>query len=212
MRKIVLLILALCATMMVQAQIPAEVKTVLEKCGKVMENPRGLMIDMKMHMSMSVLSFNGTMKLYSKGEKSLMTMTMKLMGKELLTEEGYDGVQEWTYTSEFGKDTLVIKKAAKKSKGDYDLDFDLDKEYKTAKMKVVKDRYYEVTFTNPISKDVPKSSVMVIDKNNYSFHEFRVKEGMLKMKLTATKITVGVSDQIFVLDLKKYPNAKVIRK
>ena len=212
MRKIVLLILVLCATMMVQAQIPTEVKTVLEKCGKVMENPRGLMIDMKMHMSMSVLSFNGTMKLYSKGEKSLMTMTMKLMGKELLTEEGYDGVQEWTYTSEFGKDTLVIKKAAKKSKGDYDLDFDLDKEYKTAKMKVVKDRYYEVTFTNPISKDVPKSSVMVIDKNNYSFHEFRVKEGMLKMKLTATKITVGVSDQIFVLDLKKYPNAKVIRK
>ena len=39
-----------------------------------------------------------------------------------------------------------------------------------------------------------------------------VKVSIASMKMTVTKIKLGVSDNVFVLDTKKYPNAVVVRK
>ena len=132
---------------------------------------------------------------------------------QILIENGFDGTQEWSY-EKFGKepDSLIIKKVSKKSKGDFDLNLNVDKDYKSAKMKVVKNRYYEITFTDPLTKDMPKKTVISIDKNNFYLHEMEMKEGSGKMRITVNHITVGVPDNVFVLDLKKYPTAKVVRK
>lgn len=211
--KLLLLLLFLCLVTTVQAQIPADVKKVLDKFESVMDNPRGLELDMNIHVSMMVFSFNMTAKMYNKGEKMFMQINKKLLGQQILIENGFDGTQEWSY-EKFGKepDSLIIKKVSKKSKGDFDLNLNVDKDYKSAKMKVVKNRYYEITFTDPLTKDMPKKTVISIDKNNFYLHEMEMKEGSGKMRITVNHITVGVPDNVFVLDLKKYPTAKVVRK
>lgn len=207
--------LMLCIGLNLRAQIPAEVKAVMEKCNAAMDNPKGMEIDMQLHMGMAIVSANGFLKMYMKGEKMLTRGQMKALGQTVNMESGFDGVQEWDYESELGskaKDTLTIKKVTKKSKGDFDLDFNLDKEYKTAKMKVVKNRFYEITFSQPLSKENPKTSVMVIDKNNFTLHEMRAKMGMASLRLTINKIKVGVADNVFTLNMARYPNAVVVRK
>ena len=42
--------------------------------------------------------------------------------------------------------------------------------------------------------------------------EMEAKVKIASMKMTVTKIKLGVSDNVFVLDPKKYPNAVVVRK
>lgn len=208
------LILLLQVCIFANAQIPADVMNVMNKCSEKMNNPAGYELDFKLHAGMLVFSMNGTVKIYSKGEKSYHVMTMKVLGKELKEESGFDGVQEWKYKQSIKSsepDSLIITKVSKKGKGDYDIDLDIHKDYKTAKMKVKGD-YYEITFSNPKDKESPKQTLMKINKNNYYFHEMSVKEKGLTVRMTATKIKFGVNDDMFKLDLKKYPKAKVIRK
>lgn len=199
--------------MAAQAQIPAEVEDVLNKCAEKMHNPSGVEMDMNLSVK-AVVSFNGTIKMYSKGEKSLAKMRMKVLGREIKTETGDDGKQVWVYkpaVEEGDKDSVLVYKPSGKNKGEYDLDFELGKEYKKAKMKE-KDGRYEITFTDPKDKEMPKKTVMVVNKSDYSFHQMSVKDGVVGFTMTATKIKYGVNDAVFVLDQKKYPNAVIVKK
>lgn len=216
MNKIRLLLLTLLVqvSMGVGAQIPAEVKEVLRKCSEKMDNPAGVEVDVKLHVGMKIISMNGTVKSFSKGDKSLEQMTVKGMGVEEYSETGFDGEQEWEYKKAMKKgdaDSLIISKTTKKKKGDNDLDFDMDKEYRKAKMKL-KGANYEITFTDPIDKDAPSKSIMKINKDNFYFYEMTVKSGLMTMRLTVNKIKVGVPDSQFIFDESKYKGAVVVRK
>ena len=221
MRKIVLLVVvAIMATMSAQAQFSDDVKEVLKKCDQKMETYRtseGVVYDMNVKMKVSILTLNGTLKSYAKNKKFFHLMNLNFMSKAIKFEIGFDGEQRWKYTSgvsENKKDTLVITKT-NDAKNDYSVKSDYDKEYKKAKMKEV-GRYYEITFSGPMKKDVPKKSSIKIDKESYLLREFSVDEDMGpftgKITLTITKITKGCSDNWFKLDMNRYKNAVVVRR
>lgn len=220
MRKYFVLaaILTLCGTMSALAQIDPQVTEIMRKCEKVMSNPAGLEMTMSIEARMVIKLSGITATVSEKNGKSKATMVMKVLGREVKTEEGFDGTQEWSYRhidlkkkGKEVKDTLTIKKTAKKSESDYDIDFSVDKEYKTATVKV-SGRYYELTFTNPIKKDDPKKMVVKIDKDKYYFREMKAKQSGVSMTMTVTKIKFGVSDDVFKFDPKNYPNAIIVRK
>ena len=207
-----------CGTMTALAQIDPQVTEIMRKCEKVMSNPAGLEMTMSIEARMVIKLSGITATVSEKNGKSKASMVMKVLGREVKTEEGFDGTQEWSYRhidlkkkGKEVKDTLTIKKTAKKSESDYDIDFSVDKEYKTATVKV-SGRYYELTFTNPIKKDDPKKMVVKIDKDKYYFREMKVKQSGMSMTMTVTKIKFGVSDDVFKFDPKNYPNAIIVRK
>ncbi|MBP3821796.1 MAG: hypothetical protein J6I36_00040 [Bacteroidaceae bacterium] len=211
-------ILTLCGTMTALAQIDPQVTEIMRKCEKVMSNPAGLEMTMSIEARMVIKLSGITATVSEKNGKSKASMIMKVLGREVKTEEGFDGTQEWSYRhidlkkkGKEVKDTLTIKKTAKKSESDYDIDFSVDKEYKTATVKV-SGRYYELTFTNPIKKDDPKKMVVKIDKDKYYFREMKAKQSGVSMTMTVTKIKFGVSDDVFKFDPKNYPNAIIVRK
>ena len=144
-------------------------------------------------------------------------MESKMFGEELMVETGFDGQQEWNYMHRKGegnkakRDTLTITKTTKKPKNENAIDFGIYKNYKTAKMKL-DGQYYEITFTKPVKKDSPSKVVMKIDKDKYYFREMTTKVKGTTMTMKLNKIKIGVSDDVFKLDLKKYPNAVVVRK
>ena len=207
-----------CGTMTALAQIDPQVTEIMRKCEKVMSNPAGLEMTMSIEARMVIKLSGITATVSEKNGKSKASMIMKVLGREVKTEEGFDGTQEWSYRhidlkkkGKEVKDTLTIKKTAKKSESDYDIDFSVDKEYKTATVKV-SGRYYELTFTNPIKKDDPKKMVVKIDKDKYYFREMKAKQSGVSMTMTVTKIKFGVSDDVFKFDPKNYPNAIIVRK
>ena len=209
---LILLLLQLC--MVAQAQIPAEVTEIMKKCGEKFKSDNGLEIDMKLHVGAVIVSMNGTMKICKKGDKSFSVMKMKVKGHEMYRETGYDGTQTWTYgkaVDEEERDTLTITKGAKKKKEKFSVDMGLDKEYKNAKLKTT-DKFYEITFTGPLTKDTPKKSIIRIVKDTYMLHEYETKVSIASMKMTVTKIKLGASDNLFVFDQNKYPHAVVVRK
>lgn len=205
---------AIMTAMSVQAQIPAEVKDILEKCAEKDHHSGGCELDMKLHVGAVIASMNGTMKMYKKGDKSFAVMQMKVMGHEIYTETGFDGTQTWRYSKaadDEERDTLTITKGALKKKDKFSVNMGLDKDYKKAKLKTT-DKHYEITFTEPLNKEMPKKSIIRIDKNKYLLHEYETKVSIASVKMTVTRIKYGVSDNMFVLDPKKYPNAVVVRK
>lgn len=213
MKKSVLILVFILAGMALRAQIPAEVEEVLNKCAEKMHNPSGVEMDMNLNVK-AVMSFNGTIKMYSKGEKSLTKMRMKVLGREIRTETGSDGKQVWVFkpaVEEGDKDSVLVYKPSGKKKGEYDLDFEVGKEYKKAKMKEKNGRY-EITFSEPKDKEMPKKTTMVVNKSDYTFYQMGVKDGVVGFTMTATKIKYGVNDAVFVLDQKKYPNAVIVKK
>lgn len=213
MKKMLMLLLVM-TSIALQAQIPAQVKDILQKCSDKMDNPAGIEMDLKLHLGMVVMSFNGSIKMCEKGDKSFSIVSVKAMGKEMYTEQGYDGTQEWEFTKATGKeerDSLIITKKTKKSKGEYDVDLDFDKEYSKAKLKETS-KFWEITFTEPKDKDAPKKTTVKIVKNTYMLHEIEAKQSIATMRMTVTKMKVGVSDDVFKLDMQKFPNAVVVRK
>lgn len=209
-------VLMMCGIMSAEAQISAEVSELLKKVAAKMDHPSGTEVDMNVRAKMFIISVNMKMTVFSKGDKQRMKGTMKILGKTAQIESGFDGQQEWDYKhldvkKENKKDTLYIKKVTKKSKADYDVDFDLDKSYRKATIKL-KDKYHVITFTNPISKDDPKKVTMKIDKDNEVLREVSVKEGGATMTLTFNRIKYGVNGNVFVLDTSKYPGAVIVRK
>ena len=217
-KMIMAAILMICGTMSAQAQIDPQVTEIMRKCENVMSNPAGLEMTMTIEARMVVKLSGITATVAMKNEKSKATMVMKVLGREVITEEGFDGTQEWNYKhidlkkkGKEVKDTLTIKKSAKKSESDYDIDFGIDKDYKTATVKL-SGRYYELTFKDPVKKDDPKKVVIKIDKDKYYFREMKAKQSGVSMTMTVTKIKFGVSDDIFKFDPAKYPNAVIVRK
>ena len=215
MKKILVMVaVAIMTAMTVQAQIPAEVKDILEKCAEKNHHSGGYELDMKLHVGAVIASMNGTMKMCMKGEKSFSVIQMKVMGHEIYTETGFDGTQTWRYSKaadDEERDTLTITKGALKKKDKFAIDMGLDMKYKKAKLKTT-DKHYEITFTEPLNKEMPKKSIIRIDKNKYLLHEYETKVSIASVKMTVTRIKYGVSDNMFVLDPKKYPNAVVVRK
>ena len=163
-----------------------------------------------MDMETKILMIKMHIKTISKGDKMFMSTSVKALGKSMTMEMGFDGVQGWEYDS--NSDTLVITKTTKKPDNNMGPDFGVASKYKTAKMKV-KNGLYEITFTNPINKKEPGKAVMKINQSNYYPSEIQMGSGLKSVTVKITKIKVGnVNDNVFVLDLKKYPTAKVIRK
>ena len=209
---LILLLLQLCVA--VQAQIPEEVKDIMKKSAEKFKNDNGLEVDMKLHVGAVILSMDGTMKVCKKGDKSFSVLSMKVKGHEMYRETGYDGTQTWSYekaVDEEERDTLTITKGAQKKKEKFSVDMGLDKEYKNAKLKTT-DKFYEITFTGPLKKDTPKKSIVLIVKDTYMLHEYETKVSIASMKMTVTKIKLGLSDNVFFFNPKKYPNAVVVRK
>ena len=211
-------ILMICGSMSAQAQIDPQATEIMRKCEKVMSNPACLEMTMTVEARMVVKLSGMTATVAMKNEKSRATVVMKVLGREVRMDEGFDGTQEWSYRhidlkkkGKEVKDTLIIKKSAKKSESDYDIDFNMDKDYKTATVKV-SGRYYELTFKDPVKKDDPKKVVIKIDKDKYYFREMKAKQSGVSMTMTVTKIKFGVSDDIFKFDPKNYPNAVIVRK
>lgn len=213
--KALMLLLMLTTAIGMQAQIPAEVKEVMTKCSQKMDHPKGMEIEMDMHTKfMAVLSMNGTMKIASKGDLSKESVTFKMLGKEIREEAGFDGQQRWKFkpkAAKDGKDSLIIIKTDKKPKSDNNIDFDIDKDYRKAKMKL-KGANYEITFSDPISDDSPKKTIIKINKDTYYFYEMSFKQSVASVRITVKKIKIGVDDSTFRFDPAKYPNAIVVRK
>lgn len=209
LQKILLVFLLSFISNGLSAQISDKIKEITRKCEEKMNNPKGMDISMEV----KVLMLKTHIRTLYKGEKAFMTSSVKMLGKSVTMEMGFDGTQEWEYDS--ATDSLIITKTTKKSDKENDLDvldFDLPSEYKTAKMKE-KNGVYEITFTNPINKDVPSKSVMRINQNNYYLSEMQMGSGIKSITIKINKIKAGhVDDSVFVLDTKKYPTAKIRRK
>ena len=214
-RRLLCLLIAFVATVGAMAQIPANVKEVLKKCDEKMDNPAGLVVDLTMKAKvMAVISLNGTAKMYSKGDKEFMTMTMKAFGQEFREESGFDGQQSWDFTAAESKkerDTLVITKTTKAQKSELSLNMDYDKEYKSAKMRE-KGIYYEIEFFDRVNPEMPKKMTVKIAKDSYYLREFTAAMGVGKVTMTVTKVTVGAKDSMFKLDMNRYKNAVVVRR
>ena len=214
MKKNLMMMLLLVLSIGMQAQIPTEVKDIMKKCAEKMKSDNGLEIDLKLHVGAVIASMDGTMKMYRKGDKSFSIVNFKVKGHEIYRETGYDGTQTWSYEKAVDKDerdTLTITKGAQKKKEKFSVDMGLDKEYKKAKLKTT-DKFYEITFTGPLTKDMPKKSIIRIVKDTYMLHQYETKVSIASVKMTVTKIKLGVSDNVFNFDPKKYPNAVVVRK
>lgn len=188
------------------AQVSDEIKEITRKCQEKMSNPQGVEMDMET----KVLMVKMNIKTISKGEKMFMTTSVRALGQTMTMDVGFDGTQKWEYDND--SDSLIITKTTKKPEKKMGPDYSLATKYKTAKMKV-KNGVYEITFTQPINKKDPSKAVMKINQSNYYPSEIQMGSGMKSVTLKITKIKVGnINDNVFVLDLKKYPTAKVVRK
>ena len=216
-RILVMVVAAMMVAVNVNAQIDSQVIEVLKKSQEKMSSPLGTEIEMTVDVTLMVKLSAMKMKALEKNNKLRVIMESKMFGEELMVETGFDGQQEWNYMHRKGegskakRDTLTITKTTKKPKNENAIDFGIYKNYKTAKMKL-DGQYYEITFTKPVKKDSPSKVVMKIDKDKYYFREMTTKVKGTTMTMKLNKIKIGVSDDVFKLDLKKYPNAVVVRK
>jgi ABC-type uncharacterized transport system substrate-binding protein len=71
---------------------------------------------------------------------------------------------------------------------------------------------YEITFSDPISKDSPKKTTIKINKDTYYFYEMSFKESGATVRMTVKKIKIGADDKVFKFDPSQYPTAVVVRK
>ena len=216
-RILMIAVAAMMAAVMIHAQIDPQVIEVLKKSQEKMSNPHGTEIEMTIDVTLMVKLTGMKIKCSEKNNKIRLFMESKVMGQELTVETGFDGQQEWQYIhrkdedDKAKRDTLTIIKTTQKPKNEHSVDFGIYKEYKTAKIKL-NGQYYEITLTKPVKKDSPSKVVMLIDKDKYYFREMKTKVNGATMTMQLTKIKIGVSDDVFKLDLKKYPNAVVVRK
>ena len=205
---------ALMTAISANAQFPANIKAVLDKCDEKMDTPSGLVMDITLKMKMLVFSGSGTMKWYMKGDKSFMTMNMKAMGHEMKEESGFDGKQEWEYhtaTDKNERDSLIITNTSVAKNNDYGMNIDYEKSYKKAKMKE-KGLYYEIDFSDRIDPELPKKMSVKIAKDTYYLREVSTSVSVAKVTMTVTKVTKGCSDNWFKIDMNRYKNAVVVRK
>lgn len=217
LRILMMAVVSMMTTLIVHAQIEPQVIEVLKKSQEKMSSPDGTEMEMTVDVTLMVKLTGMKIKCSEKGNKLRLNMESKVMGQEVMVETGFDGYQEWRYIHRKDKDdkamrdTLTIIKTTKKPKNEHSVNFDVYKDYKTAKIKI-DGKYYAITLTRPVEKDSPSKMVMLIDKDNYRFHEMKTKVKGITMTMRMTKFKYGVNDDVFVLDMKQYPNAVVVRK
>ena len=217
LRILMMAVVSMMTTLIVHAQIEPQVIEVLKKSQEKMSSPDGTEMEMTVDVTLMVKLTGMKIKCSEKGNKLRLNMESKVMGQEVMVETGFDGYQEWRYIHRKDKDdkamrdTLTIIKTTKKPKNEHSVNFDVYKDYKTAKIKI-DGKYYAITLTRPVEKDSPSKMVMLIDKDNYRFHEMKTKVKGITMTMRMTKFKYGVNDDVFVLDMKQFPNAVVVRK
>ena len=200
-----------CAVMPVRAEISADIIRVMEQSDEVMTNPDGIRMDMSVHASMLVLSIHMKIQMLDKGDKSKATITSSVLGKEIKSEEGCDGVQAWEYKKGVlrdERDTLILSAC---EKSDYAVDLSIHDDYNNAKMSLKKG-VYEITLTNPKGNDTPKKTVFRINAENYHPMEMVVKESGMTMTMKIDQITFGVPDEAFAFRMEDFPDAVVVNK
>ena len=212
MRKLLLLLALVLGIAGAQAQVPAEVTEVMEKCRAAMLNPNGLEYEMDVKAGMGPLAMKMHFAIADKGNLNRTAMTMKIMGMEVTTESGFDGTDTWKIEHYGNGDTITITKGDNRQKSKGDLSLDLDKQYNKAKMKL-KDGYYEIAFSEPKDKKNEAKNVTIkVQEKNHILREVRSGARGAKVTMTVTKIRVGLKDSYFKVDLSKYPDAVVVRK
>ena len=217
-KTLVILVVTMMATANINAQMAPKVIEVLKKSQEAISNPQGTEVDMTVDVTMVVKLTGMKIKTFEKNNKMRMYTESKLLGKEMVVETGFDGQQEWDYThfkndedTKARRDTLTIKKTTKKPKYENTVDFEMYKNYKTGTIKL-DGQNYEITLTKPVKEKLPTKVVMLVDRDKYYFRQMKTKTKGVSMTMRMTKIKIGVSDDAFKLDLKKYPNAVVVRK
>lgn len=217
-KVLVVLVATMMAAANVNAQIEPKVIEVLNKSQEAISNPQGTEVDMTVDVTMVVKLTGMKIKTLEKNNKMRMYTESKLLGKELVVETGFDGQQEWNYShfkndedTKARRDTLTIKKTTKKPKYENTVDFEMYKNYKNGTIKL-NGQNYEITLTKPKKEKLPGKVVMTVDKDKYYFREMKTKTKGVSVTMRMTKIKIGVSDDAFKLDLKKYPNAVVVKK
>ena len=206
--KRIRLALTLClvaSVMPLRAQIPADVKPILDKVEEWFDDKEGIDVN----MTGKVLTAKVTTRSRSKGDKALVSMNMTMMGKTVEMQMGCDGKQTWTYSPAEG--TLTIEKADKLKKNDNSVDMKLVSEYKKAKMKTT-DNAYEIILTEPKDKENPSKMVLTARRSDCRPMEMTMGSGLKKLTFTIVSIKKGVPDNVFVLDTSKFPNVKIVRK
>ena len=188
-----------------RAQIPADVKPILEKVEEWFDDAEGLDVN----MTGKVMTLKVSIHSRTKGDKGIVTMGTTLFGKTVQMLIGTDGKQSWMY-DETGQ-TLTIEQSPVMPKDDNNVDLGLVKEYKKAVMKQAGDSY-EITLTEPKSKDSPGKMVLTVHGSDCRPTKMVIGSGMKKMSMTIESIKKGVPDNVFVLDTSKFPNAKIVRK
>ena len=212
MRRLFLLLGLVLGITSVQAQVPAEVTDVMDRCRAAMTNTSGLEYEMDMKAGMGPLAMKMHFVVADKGKLNRTTMSMKILGVEVTTESGFDGTDTWEIEHSEKGDTITITKGDTRKKSKGDLSLDLDKKYRKAKMKL-KDGYYNITFSEPKDKSSEVKSISVkISEKNYMMREIRSGARGAKVTMTITKVRIGLKDSYFKLDTSKYPGAVIIRK
>lgn len=211
MKKVVLMLVALLGMFEVQAQIPAEVTDVINRCRTAMTNPSGIEYEMDMKAGMSIIALNTHIVNATKGEKPRYSLSIKVLGVDMTVEDGYDGTESWHFSRSGEVDTITITRGRSQKTKEGELAWDYDQVYKKAKMKV-KDGYYVITFSEPVDRaNEAKTVVIKVSTKNYILRELKTSAKGVTVTMTITKVRVGLSDNYFKLDLSRYPNAVVIR-
>lgn len=212
MKKLLLTLLLALGMASVHAQIPAEVTTVMDKCRQTFASTNGLEYTMDMKTKLGpVTVMDMHFVIANKGEMSRTKMTVKVLDEEVATESGFDGKEAWEIKHSKGHDTIVFSQK-KKDDGVSELNLNLDKEYRTAKMKNKGD-YYEITFSDPVDKKSEAKKITVkISTKTYHLIEMKTSARGANVVMTFNKYRIGLKDDYFKVNLSQYPKAVVIRK
>jgi hypothetical protein len=209
MRKAILFVVAmLLGAVGVRAQIPAEVTAVMDKCRASMVNPNGLEYEMDIKAGVGPVAMKMHMVVAEKGKMSRTIFSTRVLGNDIVVENGFDGTDTW----ENEGDTITITRGDHRKKNKNVLSTDFDKRYRKAKMKE-KDGYYVITFTEPKDKDNEAKSVTTwLSMKSCMMQELKTTAKGASVTMKVTKIRTGLKDDYFKVDLGKFPNAVVIKK
>ena len=211
MKKLILILLLALSMVGIHAQIPAEVTTVMNKCRQTFANANGLEYTMDMKTKLGPITvMDMRFVIANKGDMSRTKMTAIVLDEEVTTESGYDGKEAWEINHSKGKDTIIFSQK-KKDDGVSDLNMNLDKEYRKAKMKNKGD-HYEITFSDPVDKNSETKKVTVkISTKTYRLLEMKTSARGANVVMTFSKYRTGLKDDYFKVNLSQYPKAVVIR-
>lgn len=213
MKRILLLLALVLGIGASQAQVSADVSAVMDKCRQAMSSSSGMEYTMDVKVSIGPVNMmTMTFVIGEKGDMERAVMRTKVLGTEIANETGFDGKEQWEVSHSPKGDTITIGGTRKKGEKDGEVELDLDKMYRKAKMKD-KGTYYEITFSDPVDKkNEAKKMTVKISSKSYRLMEMKTSAHGSKATMTFNKYRIGLKDDYFKLDTSKYPGAVIIRK